>query len=164
MASREIYVTRTLQSNRLVVPKEFKILRTWRNSVQGTLQWHTHSSHGILCVVWKDKCRVLVLSTNTVPVQLPCISPTDFATVPKRIGAIREEIQTSLIHLEYTTFMKGVDVADQLQASYSCQNRSHKWWHHLFHFLLDQTIVNVYILYLGLHTNNEYMKEPMTHL
>jgi hypothetical protein len=39
--------------------------------------------------------------------------------------------------------MRGVDVSDQLQASYSYQVRSHKWWHRIFYFLLDMTIVNI---------------------
>jgi hypothetical protein len=39
--------------------------------------------------------------------------------VPRRNGAVRENIPTSPMLVEYTTFMRGVDVADQLQASYS---------------------------------------------
>jgi hypothetical protein len=46
-----------------------------------------------------------------------------------RNGAVREKIPTSPMLIEYTTFMRSVDVADQLQASYSSQSQSHKWWH-----------------------------------
>jgi hypothetical protein len=164
LASREIYATGTMRSNCVGVPRPFNNLRTWRDSEQGTLDWRTHSSHGISCVVWKDKRPILLLSTSAVPVQLPCIAPTSIATVPRRNGAIREPIQTSPVHLEYTTFMRGVDVADQLRASYSCQSRSHKWWHRAFHFLLDQTVVNMYIIYLGLCGSAQYRRNPMKHL
>jgi hypothetical protein len=43
-----------------------------------------------------------------------------------------EDIMTSPMHLEYTTHMRGVDVADQSLVSYSCQTRSHKWWPECF--------------------------------
>ena len=46
--------------------------------------------------------------------------------------AVREVVPNSPMLLEYTTFMKGVDVADQLQSLYSSQSRSHKWWYRIF--------------------------------
>jgi hypothetical protein len=57
-----------------------------------------------------------------------------------------------------------VDVADQLCASYSCQTRSHKWWHQVFFFLVDTTIVNMYILYLAHLQQQRVPQRPMTHL
>jgi hypothetical protein len=84
--------------------------------------------------------------------------------VPRRNGAIREEIQTSPVHFEYTKHMRGVFVADQLRASYSCQNRSHKWWHRVFLFLIDMTVVNMFIMYSNECKNGEHPPRPMTHL
>lgn len=46
-------------------------------------------------------------------------------TVPQRHGAVQEEVPTSPVLLEYTTFMRGVDVANQLQDSNSSQTQSH---------------------------------------
>ena len=43
--------------------------------------------------------------------------------------------------------MRGVDVSDQLRGEYSCQVRSHKWWHRLFFFLLDTAKVNSWIIH-----------------
>ena len=86
--------------------------------------------------------------TNTQsfsPIDFPCMSRDK---VPRRNGTIREKIPTSPMLLEYTTFMRGVDVAYQLQASYSSQSWSHKWWHQTFFALLDITEVNIYIMYL----------------
>jgi hypothetical protein len=85
-------------------------------------------------------------------------------TVPRRNGAVREAIHTSPIHLEYTTHMRGVDVADELRASYSCQTRSHKWWHRIWFFLLDTTVVNMYIMFLGHLRRERVPTRPMTHL
>jgi hypothetical protein len=92
-----------------------------------------HQSHHMAVVVWKDKKPVLLLSTHAIPIGYPCMPvPTE----PRRNGAEREDIMTSPMHLEYTTNMCGVDVADQLRASYSIQNRMHKWWHKVFFFFL----------------------------
>jgi hypothetical protein len=61
--------------------------------------------------------------------------------------------------------MRGVDVADQLHASYSSFTRSHKWWHRIFFALLDMTEVNMYIMYLSSCTSGRNpVPRPMIHL
>jgi hypothetical protein len=114
--------------------------------------------------MWKDKKPVLLISTNAVPVQPPCTHPNLLANVPHRNGAVRKAVHTSPIHLEYTTYMRGVDVANQLRASYSYQTRSHKWWHWIFFFLIDTAVVNMYIIYLSLLRRQRVPSRPMTHL
>ena len=69
---------------------------------------------------------------------------------------------TSPIHLEYTMKMRGVDVNDQLRASYTTFTRSKKWWHRIFMFLLDVAITNLWILHKYLCVALE--KKAMTHL
>jgi hypothetical protein len=59
--------------------------------------------------------------------------------------------------------MRGIDVADQLRSSYSCQNQSHKWWHWVILFLIDITIVNMFIMYSDECKNGEHPRRPMTH-
>ena len=81
--------------------------------------------------------------------------------VPRQNGPIKEEIQSCPMHKEYTTYMHGVDVADQLWASYSCQVRSHKWWHRMFYFLVDMIFVNMYTSILWCE---KIKKVPITHL
>ena len=73
-------------------------------------------------------------------------------------------IITSPVHHKYISHMRGVDVANQLQASYSCQSRSHKWWHRIFDFLLDQIEVNMYVLYLDQVRCQRMRVPPMNHL
>jgi hypothetical protein len=150
LANREIYAMGTMHSNRVGLPSDLKNLRTWERSVQGTLEWKMHASKGLTCVMWKDKRPVILISTHLVPVQPPCIHLDLLAKVPRRNGAVRDAIHTSPIHFVYTTYMRGVDVADQLRASYSCQTRSHKWWHRVVFFLIDTIVVNIYIIYLSL--------------
>jgi hypothetical protein len=121
-----------------------------------------HDSCTIRSVLWKDKHHVLLISTHARPIQAPYEKPV--VTAPRRQGATRINIQTSLVLLEYTTDMRGVDVADQLRASYSAQVRSHKWWHRIFFFLLDMTVVNMYIIYVECVKNLWVPRLPMTHL
>jgi hypothetical protein len=45
---------------------------------------------------------------------------------------VRKALETSPMHYQYTTYMRGVDVADQLREEYTCQVRTQKWWHRLF--------------------------------
>jgi hypothetical protein len=69
------------------------------------------------------------------------------------------------MHVEYTTHMRGVDVADQLWGSYSTQNRLYKWWHRIFFFLLDMTVVNMFIIYVAAcKTSFAHSRKPMTYL
>jgi hypothetical protein len=104
-----------------------------------------HDSRLMSCIMWKHKCPVLLISIHANPIGFPCVSRDE---VPCRNGAVRENIPTSPTLLEYTTFMRGVDVADQLRASYTFQTRSHKWWHRIFFPLLNIMEVNIYIMYL----------------
>jgi hypothetical protein len=60
--------------------------------------------------------------------------------------------------------MRGIDIADQLRASYSCQVWNHKWWYRIFYFLLDMTVVNMYIMYLSILRTRRVRKVPITHL
>jgi hypothetical protein len=75
LATREIYATGTMRSNRIGLPLVFKNLRTWNRSNQGTLEWRMPSSRGLSSVVWKDKRPVLLLSTHASPIQPPCLHP-----------------------------------------------------------------------------------------
>ena len=76
-----------------------------------------HDNSTISYVMWKDKKHVLLLSTHTMPIQAPFEKVV--VITPRRNGAVWELIQTSHVLKEYTTHMWGVDVADQLRASYN---------------------------------------------
>src|SRR5450432_3522184 len=47
---------------------------------------------------------------------------------------------------DYNRFMGGVDIADQLRASFTTQQRGVKPWRPLFYWLLDSAIINAYKL------------------
>lgn len=121
-----------------------------------------HESRLMSCVMWNDKCLVLLISTHTNPIGFPCM-PHD--EVPHRNGVVREKVPTSSMLVEYTNFMRGIDVINQLWASYSSQSLGHKWWHRIFLALLDITKVNIYIIYLDrCKQGSNPKKNPMMHL
>ena len=124
LLAQGIYATGTIHSNRVGLLSALKNTRAFKNSLQGTTIWRMHDSCTISYMVWKDKKLVLLLSTHAMPIQTPCEHRV--VSVPRRCGAVREMIPTSLVLRDYTTFMQGMDVADQLCASYSCQVRSHE--------------------------------------
>jgi hypothetical protein len=161
LASKGIYATGTLRANRIGVPPSLKDTKGFNRREQGEMDWLMHDDRGMSTVIWKDKRPVLLLSTSAMPIGFPCV-PVD--VVPRRNGAVREKVMSNPVHVEYTTFMRGVDVADQLCASYSSQTRSHKWWHRVWNFLLDMTVVNMYITYLSILARQRVRKTPMTHL
>lgn len=106
-----------------------------------------HSSHIIACVVWKDKKSVLLISTHAKPLSLPCeVLPM----LPQRNGTDRPLISTSPVHLEYSTKMRGVYVADHLRSSYTRFTRSYKRWHRVFNYVLDLSVRNMYLMYLDI--------------
>jgi hypothetical protein len=145
LAEKAIYATGTLRSNRIGIPSTLKDTKTFSRMPQGTLDWRMHESRSMSSILWKNKKPVLLLSTSTIPIGFPCV-PVD--TVPRRNGAVRETIPTSPMHVEYTT-----------------QNRSHKWWHRIFFFLLDMTVINMFIMYVAAYkTSFAHPRKPMTHL
>jgi hypothetical protein len=162
LASKVIYATGIVRANRIGLSSHLKNTRTWRKCEQGHLEWAMHRTRGLSCVMWKDKCQVLLILTHALLIGFPCMP---LHTVPRRNGAVREVVPTSPVLLEYTTFIRGVDVVDQLRASYSSQSRSHKWWHRVFWAMLDVTEANMYVMYK--HTCRErpnQVTHPMIHL
>lgn len=115
----------------------------------------------MFCIIWEDKKSVILLSIHAMLRGFLCIT---IETVLRRNRGVQDDIMTSWPHLEYTTRMRRVDVADQLRASYSTQNYSYKWWHYIFFFLLDMTVVNIFFIYVGRCKKAHLLQKPMTHL
>jgi hypothetical protein len=77
-----------------------------------------------------------------------------------RVGNMRKTLETSPMHYQCTTYMREVDVADQLRREYTCQVCTQKWWHRLF-FFLDTIVVNMW----KLHSRRSSILEtrPLSH-
>ena len=118
------------------------LYRETKDLERGSMVIRTHNHRQMGVVSWQDKCLVTLLSTAASPWE-PGLS------VLRRVPGMRGQlvVPASPILLQYQEYMRGVDVGDQIRANYSSQLRSHKWWHKLFFFILDQSVVNSYVVY-----------------
>ncbi|KAJ8930262.1 hypothetical protein NQ314_016956 [Rhamnusium bicolor] len=64
----------------------------------------------------------------------------------------------SLIN-DYNRHMGYVDKFDMLKSLYEIDRKSRKWWHPIFWFFLDATVVNSYIISKSRLTNNMTLKQ-----
>ena len=125
-------------------------MKEFKKRPHGDLDWMMHSSKRLSFVIWKDKQSMLLLSTHALPITngdaMSCFKP-------RRNGRERQLIPMSPIVVEYTIKICGVNMADQLRGNYSWLSRSYKWWHCVFLFLWEMTIINMYVMYLEILKN-----------
>lgn len=110
------------------------------------IDYSLHEERRVCCMVWKDKQPVVLLSTHAESIPQPGERPF----VWRKIGGKNKKVRIGPMHLQYTRNMRGVDIADQLRTVYSSLTRSHKWWHHLFFYLLGTTVCNTWIIHSDL--------------
>nr|XP_027231024.1 piggyBac transposable element-derived protein 4-like [Penaeus vannamei] len=110
LSSRKTNAVGTVRLNRKFMPKDLKV------SARGDVDFRT-SATGMLAMSWMDRKPVHMLSTIHGPdmVDLP----------PNRRGIVRTKPQAVV---DYNVGKKGVDLADQLAASYSTTRRTNKWY------------------------------------
>ena len=106
----------------------------------------------ILCLKWRDKREVALLSTFH-----------DDSFVEKRrrtrLAPDGTEVVKKPIAIEdYNQSMGGVDKADQLVLYYGYAHRAMKWWKRVFFHMLDLALVNAHILF---NATNEAKKTQL---
>jgi hypothetical protein len=69
LVKKGIYAIGTVRSNRIGLPSHLKNTKAWKRCDQGHIEWAMHDSRGLSCMMWKDKCPVLLYSckTNWIP-------------------------------------------------------------------------------------------------
>jgi len=101
----------------------------------------------MMALKWYDKKEVTILST---------FHRHEMTTVRTRRGD-KDKPKAVLL---YNTNMGGVDLADQMLVAYPAERKRHKvWYKKQFRHLLNQTVLNAYILF---KKDNDGV--PMTHL
>jgi hypothetical protein len=97
------------------------------------------SPHHLLSIAWHDSGICLALSTKH----------TNAGSVVERKvkGSSDPVLRTCPELIEfYNKYMGGVDRADSLRAHLTTIRRCKKWWHALWHFILDTAFINSTIL------------------
>ena len=146
LLKRNTYCCGTARPNRKKWPKD-QLNPTALNKVlkRGEHRSVLVSSGQVECLVWKDNKVVSLINTVTEPEQLTTVNR-------RNKDGTRKQITCPQSVKEYNANMGGVDLADARRKMYSCSRRSKKWWHRLFYFLVDISMVNAYIL----HQNNTH--------
>ena len=116
---------------------------------RGDYDWAT-SSTGLSAMKWKDKRCVHLLSNFHDPTQTTEVTRKEKDGTEKKVPC-----PTALF--DYNANMNCVDKFDQLKGSYEIDRKSKKWWHRIFWYYLDATVVNAFILH-------REMKLPKTSL
>lgn len=109
---------------------------------------HRFSTSGIAIFKWKDN-KVLYLASNYHGNETMTVKRTS------KDGS-KSNVTCPTLVKDYNAFIRGVDHADQLRASYCVDRRSKKWWLRIFWSLLDLVFVNAYVVYcqiFGIWTN-----------
>jgi hypothetical protein len=106
---------------------------------RGEWMW-MRAEEGLLAVVWCDVGIVKFMSN---------FHGADATTVRRRMPGhkLRLVIPAPVVGGDYNGHMGGVDKADQLRGYQTTQRKSAKWWHTLFYWCLDITLVNAYVCY-----------------
>jgi hypothetical protein len=99
--------------------------------------WENHDSSVLACT-WQDTGRVNMIST---------VGNAGVSEVHTRSKKGNRSVLKPNIQVLYNTFMGGVDKFDQLCATYSFDRKSKKWYHTIWHFLIEVALVNGYICY-----------------
>ena len=97
----------------------------------------------------KDNRVVTMMSTTSQP------SATGFVLRRQKDGS-RIQVSCPEAVLAYNRYMGGVDRGDQLRGYYNCRTKSRKLYKYIFHFLLDVSITNAFILYKHFHSSPSF--------
>ena len=106
---------------------------------------------------WKDNRVVTMMSTTSQP------SATGFVSRRQKDGS-RIQVSCPEAVLAYNRYMGGVDRGDQLRGYYNCRTKSRKLYKYIFHFLLDVSITNAFILYKHFHSSPSFSTIKEYHL
>ena len=144
LETKNIYACGTAIIARRNLPK--MILAQDKELKRGEFDWAV-SSDGLICLKWKDKRCVTILSslpdsTDPIPIER------------KEKDGTKIKINSPKAVSTYNKNMGYVDKFDQLIALYDIDRKSKKWWHRIFFHFIDVAVINSYILHKML-TNNE---------
>ena len=130
LVSKKTDVYRTVKVNRKGLPENFSKIKLKKNEAAC---W---SKDGVVVMKWHDKKVVSLIST--------CYD-VSFQEVRSKNGA--NKLKPTIV-LGYNKTMGGVDKGDQQMGSYTLmRSRQKKYYKKIFRHLLDQSLLNSYILY-----------------
>lgn len=139
LMDRETFACGTVKGTSKGLPSFMrKNLKNEKNMARGEFQFAVKNRTA--AVKWMDRKPVCFLSSVH--------SPRRGSTVFRRQrNGQRMEVGCPEVVKIYNETMGGVDKFDQLRECYAVGRRSVKWWHRIFYYSIDFTIVNSYAMW-----------------
>jgi hypothetical protein len=147
----------SLKSISADMPDDYKTLyqRNVTSEQRGTYDFR-QSGRLVMCA-WRDKTTLCILSTGVDPT-----SPSQ--TVSRRVRNTRRELDCPAPTNDYISHYKGVDLSNQLSASYRVGRRCFRWHRYFFFHKLNQALVNAYINWQEVKSRVDTFKKPRSQL
>lgn len=135
LKQKEIHAVGTVNISRRYLP----VFKLDKHMTRGETEWFT-SNTGLVAIKWKDKRSVHLLSNFH--------NPEDYTEVKRKEKDGRiVPVPCPQAVSDYNSNMNYVDVFDQLLSNYKINRRSRKWWHRIFFYFIDASVVNAYCIY-----------------
>lgn len=151
LAQRDIGIVSTFRKNRLrEVGEKLTEAKTFMKQERGSSEFWYNRGRNMIVVHWLDT-KPVILCSNFVGIQ-----PVSKARRWNRKKELYEDIDMPAIVKCYNKFMGGVDLSDMLISLHASPFRWKKWYLRLFARLLDQCIVNAWLVYRE-HCGESYM-------
>lgn len=109
-------------------------------------------STNICVVIWIDRKLITLIFTSICFI----LNDDEIFTISPYVSETNVELSTSHVNLEYTTYIKGVDVMDQLRGEYYCQICSHVWWCRIFFYLTPQWWMSTFYITIQICVYHNY--------
>ena len=143
MLEKGIYVTGTIQPNRVRLPADMKTKLKNKGEIVANRKGN------LLAVNWVDRKQVRLLSTcSTASMVEKTLYDGSTQEIPKVV-------------VDYNRGMGGVDLSDQMTDAYAGEFRTVKLWKKVVFHLIDRTCTNAYTCY---RMNNNIQGKRLDHL
>ncbi|KAK6178647.1 hypothetical protein SNE40_011175 [Patella caerulea] len=122
----------TVRSNRKGMPVELRTVKLRKGEVE-----YRSCNEGLLALVWKDKTDVRMLSTMNNAQMIDTGKNDKHGKVIRKPQCV----------ITYNLGMGGVDISDQMSATYHSVRKYVKWYKKLFFYIFDMAVLNSFFIY-----------------
>ena len=143
LETKKVLACGTIRCNRKGFPKDLVITKAMEKRMnRGDFTWRC--SGNLVAHAWFDNHPVYLITTIHPPESIgaPCTIQRKSGT-----GGALQEIPCPPAEIDYTNYMGGVDLADQVTSTFSVIRKSRKAWKKLFYYGLEVSLLNSYIIY-----------------
>ena len=149
----------TTRPNALGFPLSLTQLKKAKKPLLNWGQLEEVITEGVGCFLWQDNNRVLAITTAYNPQDTimrsrkrPGITSTNASITRPIFGELSvKDLAIPTCINAYNHYMGGVDIANQLRASFTTlRPQNLRYWYPLFYWLLDIALTNSYLLSLAI--------------